>query len=82
MGESIDRANKCAHRTPMEKDILSRMPSGTLDFLAIRDCDDGATRGHRIETDPDNPDMVKITYERKVSALDSMGWTGFSSDQL
>lgn len=58
------------------------MPPGTLDYLAIRDCDDGATRDHEIENDPNDPTMVKIRYMRKVSALDSMGWTGFSSDQL
>jgi hypothetical protein len=58
------------------------MPPGTLEYLAITDCDDGAMKDHRFEKDPDDPTMVKISYLKRHTALDSMGWTGFSSDQI
>lgn len=69
-------------RTNTEREILERLPPGTLDYLAITDCDDGAMKNFSIKNDPDDPTMVQISYMQKRTALDQIGWSGFSSDQL
>lgn len=69
-------------RTSIERDILSRLPTDTLEYLAITACDDSAVGDVGVAQDPDNPNMVQVTTMRKVSALDSLGWAGFNSSQL
>lgn len=61
---------------------MNHMPPNMLEYLAITDCDDSAARDHEFEKVPGDPSMVQIRYMEKRSALDSSGWTGFSSDQL
>lgn len=58
------------------------MPPSTLDYLAITDCDDGATRDVRVEEHPDDPTMVRVSSMVRQTALETRGWTGFNSTQL
>jgi hypothetical protein len=44
--------------------------------------DDGALVNSSIKPDPNDPAMVQITVTRRKTALDTKGWTGFTSDQL
>ncbi|KAI9802420.1 MAG: hypothetical protein M1825_002804 [Sarcosagium campestre] len=68
--------------TPIEQDLLSRLPAGTLEYLAITACDDGAMEDVSVEEDPLDPNMIQIETMMDRTALDSMGWTGFHSSQL
>lgn len=49
-------------------------------MLAMTQCDDGATIPGG--TKPEGVDMVEIRAWKTKTALDVMGWEGFSSDQL
>lgn len=69
-------------RTPVEREILSRLPPNTLELLAITGCDDGALLHTSVEECPDDPKMVQINTVTKTTALQSIGWTGFDSSQL
>ena len=75
-------ADILVHRTPIEQALLKLMPPGTLDLLAITDCDDGARRDIKIEEDPDDPTMVRVSSMVRRTALETRGWTGFDSRQL
>ncbi len=44
--------------------------------------DYGAVRNPTISKDATKPDMVVISVEHQVSALEEMNWQGFSSEQL
>ena len=68
-------------RTPVERELLERMPPNTLEILAIQSCDDNALVNASISPS-DDPDMVTIEMVMKPRALDSMGWIGFQSSQL
>jgi hypothetical protein len=69
-------------RTPIEQEVLSRLPPGTLEYLAITACDDGAVIDVSIEKDAHDPTLVQINSMMRKTALDSMGWAGFRSSQL
>ena len=69
-------------RTPVEREILSRLPPNTLELLAITGCDDGALLDTSVENCPDDPKMVRINTVKRTTALESIGWTGFDSYQL
>jgi hypothetical protein len=75
-------ADTLVHRTPIKQALLNLMPPGMLDLLAITDCDDGAMRDMRIEEDPDDSTMVRVSSMVKRTALETKGWTGFNSSQL
>lgn len=76
------KANFLLHRTPIEQAILKLMPPGTLDYLALTDCDDGATGDVSVENLPNDPTMVRVSSMVRRTALETMGWTGFDSSQL
>jgi hypothetical protein len=78
----LQKANFLLHRTPIEQAILKLMPPGTLDYLAITDCDDGATGDVSVENLPNDPTMVRVSSMVRRTALETMGWTGFDSSQL
>ncbi|KAI2607967.1 hypothetical protein GGR54DRAFT_390293 [Hypoxylon sp. NC1633] len=65
-----------------ERQTLKFMPPGTLDFLAMTACDDGAYISSSVTSDPNDPSKVKISVLKKKTAVEEMGWNGFSSDQL
>ncbi|KAJ4382545.1 hypothetical protein N0V86_001765 [Didymella sp. IMI 355093] len=67
--------------TPIERELLKRMPPNTLEILAIQSCDDDALVGASVGQS-DDPDMVTIKTMRRPRALDLMGWSGFQSSQL
>ena len=69
-------------KTPTERSILSRLPPGTLELLAMTGCDDGALEDVSILEDPKYPGKVGISKMRRNTALESMGWAGFDSSQL
>lgn len=73
---------KMGYRTPVEREILSRLPPNTLEWLAIEGCDDGALVDVSMEKCTNDPEMVTINYSMRTTALQSMGWTGFNSAQL
>ncbi|TAQ85241.1 hypothetical protein B7494_g6437 [Chlorociboria aeruginascens] len=58
--------------TPIEQDVLSRLPPGALEYLAITACDDGAVGNVSFEKDPHNPTMMQINPFMRKTALDSM----------
>jgi hypothetical protein len=66
----------------MQQAMLKLMPSGMLDLRAITDCDDGARRDMKMEVDPEDPTMVRVSSMVRQTALKTMGWTGFDSSQL
>ncbi|KAF2030461.1 hypothetical protein EK21DRAFT_111983 [Setomelanomma holmii] len=68
--------------TPVEQAVLSRMPPGTLEYLAIVACDDGAIGDSSIVDNPDDPSMKIITTLQRRTALESLDWHGFHSSQL
>jgi hypothetical protein len=70
------------HRTPVERAILEIMPPGTLDLLALTDCDDGAMRDQKVEKDPNDPTIVRVEALVRQTALGTKGWTGFDSNQV
>jgi len=76
------KANFLLHRTPIEQAILKLMPPGTLDYLALTDCDDGATGDVSVENLPNDPTMVRVSSMVRRTALETMGWAGFNSSQL
>ena len=54
-----------------------------LDLLfTITDRDDGAERDVRMENDPDDPSVVRISSVIRRTGLETMGWTGFDNSQL
>jgi len=67
--------------TPIERELLKRMPPNTLEFLAFQLCNDNALVSTSIKPS-DDPDKVVIEEVRRPRALDLMGWTGFQSSQL
>ena len=62
--------------------MLKLMPPGTIDLLAIIDCDDGAMRDMNFEEDPDDPTMVRVSSMIRRTALKTTGWEEFNSSQL
>lgn len=70
------------HRTPIEKAILKLMPPSTLEYLAITKCDDGATRDVRVEEDPDDPTMVRVSSMVRRTISETKAWTGLNSSHL
>lgn len=58
---------------------MDREP-GLIDMLAMTQCDDGATIPGGMK--PEGVDIVEMRTWKKKTALDIMGWEGFSSDQL
>jgi hypothetical protein len=58
------------------------MPPSTLELLAISDCDDGALAHSGVRKDPSSPDMVLIEQLVQRKAIDTIGLSGFSIDQL
>jgi hypothetical protein len=66
----------------MEKEVLNRMPGGTLEFLAMAGCDDEAMGDSWMEKAAHDASMIRITTMRRTAATKSMGWTGFDSSQL
>jgi hypothetical protein len=55
------------------------MPAGYLGYLALTACDDGAIGDFSVETDPNDPTMVRIDTMMQQTALSLMGWTGFEA---
>lgn len=73
--------NREYYRTPVERELLKRMPPNTLELLALYLCDNNPLVSTSIEPS-DDPKRVKIEVVRRPKALDSLGWTGFESSQL
>jgi hypothetical protein len=73
--------NSSHPRTPIQREILKRLPPSTLQYLAITDCDDGAMLDTKIEPS-EIEGMVEVSELKMPTALESMGWTGFDSSQL
>jgi len=71
-----------ACRTPVKRQVLNRLPPSTLDLLAMTCCDDGALLHCSIEQCPNDPEMLILKTLTRLTALHSMGWTGFNSGQL
>ncbi|KAI9702182.1 MAG: hypothetical protein M1820_006264 [Bogoriella megaspora] len=71
-----------ARMSPLERQILSRMPQSTLTMLAMLGCDDGAMLNTSIEPCSDDPTKVRISQSHRNTALDSMHWQGFSSGDV
>lgn len=67
------------NRTPLEREMLYRLPPGTLDMLAITGCDDGALLDYTIEKCPDDPEVTGISTRTRTTALQSLHWAGFDS---
>ncbi|KAI6265695.1 hypothetical protein MCOR23_005102 [Pyricularia oryzae] len=74
-----DKALLRERLTPTERRLVDREP-GLIDMLAMTQCDDGATIPGGMK--PEGVDMVEIRTWKKKTALDIMGWEGFSSDHL
>jgi hypothetical protein len=68
-------------RTPVERELLERMPPNTLEWLAMQLCDDDALVSTDIKPSGD-PSMARIEVVKRSRALDLMGCTGFQSSQL
>lgn len=60
-------------RTPVEREILSRLPPNTLEWLAITGCDDGALLDTSVGKCPDDPKMMQINTVTRTTALQSIG---------
>jgi hypothetical protein len=75
--EPLTRGNK----TPIERDILGRVPLNNLEYFAMYLCDDDALIGSSVEP-PSDSNMVKIMVLKRPRVLDAMGWTGFQRSHL
>ena len=53
-----------------------------LDYLASTQSDDGALLHSEITQSSDQPGFVEIHSLRARTALEEMGWEGFSVDDL
>lgn len=69
------------NRTPVEREVLDRMPPIALEILAIQLCDDDGLI-HSSVSPSDDPDIMAIREVKRPRALDLMGWNGFQSSQL
>jgi hypothetical protein len=58
------------------------MLTGYLGYLTLTACDDGAIGDFSVETDPNDPTMVRINTMMQQTALGLMGWTGFEASDV
>jgi len=61
---------------------MTRMPAGYDEYLALKQCDDGAMGDVSFEKVPNDSTMVRVKTMWKRTALDSMGWTGFKASDM
>ncbi|KAF4627907.1 hypothetical protein G7Y89_g10243 [Cudoniella acicularis] len=71
-----------ARMTETERKVLEHLRPSFLELLAMESGDYGAIKGSTVSKDPTNPDMVLISSQVQVAALEEMDWQGFSSEQL
>ena len=76
------RCDANLYRTETEKKVLDLLPPNFIEVLAIESGDYGASRNHKFEEDPTNPEMYLLSFERKIDNLERINWEGFSSEQL
>lgn len=61
---------------------MAKKDPAMLHLLATTACDYNPLLDISVSRDPERPDYVKVSTLHGQTALDRMGWNGFSSDDL